>query len=198
MSILSMLAVGVLYTNAFIGRTTCPDAKISPYSFGLAEPLQASSTFSAKAYIASLVAEDEDAASDHDVEDDDEVERMLCTGPARSSFPIEHKAQADTARPPGITKNQWSSMKKQMKRRVSQEEAQAATGSTLKQCSKWYRQRPAPCEVPPELEIKEELGKNVTLPEWVGRKEAEQDWWEYGLAELENKFGMVRYEWNGR
>lgn len=132
---------------------------------------------------------DDNATSEHEVEDTPQIENL-------QEAPAFHP-HSKYARPPGMTKNQWSTAKKRSKRHNERAEAQVASGRTVKACSLKYRQHASPYAMSTTINVDDDLANNVTLPAWVGRQEVGQDWSEYGLLELQNEYGMALYNWNG-
>jgi hypothetical protein len=94
--------------------------------------------------------------------------------------------------PKRLTKNQKKNLKDRQARKVTRE----LNGSGPKECSQKYR----------ELAKKHPLGVESNAaydlphskPSWIGLREIEEDRVVYGLAELQQKFKLQLFEWDGK
>ncbi|KAJ3497894.1 hypothetical protein NLJ89_g10290 [Agrocybe chaxingu] len=156
------------------------------------EPLFAPPTFSTADSIRRQEEELVGYESNEEFEDLPENEPMICQSshqaePARSLLdPLQ--------RLPGLTKSQWNNMKNRHKRQ--NERATGGISGSVKKCGLKYRKPAAEAAIVSTIAMQSDF--TPTIPAWINRKEKKQDWSEYGVDELVDKFEMIDIDWNGR
>jgi hypothetical protein len=99
------------------------------------------------------------------------------------------------ARPPpkkSLTKNQKKNLKDRQARRAQRE----LSGGDLKECSKKHRGLAKRHPLGVDADVASDLPHSK--PAWVGLRELEDDWNIYGLEELQGRYGLRLFEWDGK
>jgi hypothetical protein len=102
----------------------------------------------------------------------------------------ESHAQPPTSK--RLTKNQKKNLKDRQVRRATRE----LGGDGPKACSKKYRASAKNRPLKSDIDVANDLPHSK--PAWIGLREMEQDRAVYGLAELQERFGLRYFEWDGK
>jgi hypothetical protein len=94
--------------------------------------------------------------------------------------------------PKKLTKNQ----KKNLKDRQARNATREVRGSGPKACSEKYRASAKNHPLRSDADLANDLPHSK--PAWIGLREVEEDRNVYGLAELQEKFGLRLFEWDGK
>lgn len=132
--------------------------------------------------------------------DDDDDLPELETGPSGENPATP--AQVPESPPPGcpapppspkkLTKNQ----KKNLRGRQVRSAARELRGSGPKACSLKYRASAKTRPLKSDVDLARDLPHSK--PAWVGLRKIEDDQNVYGLAELQDTYGLRLFEWDGR
>jgi hypothetical protein len=106
--------------------------------------------------------------------------------------PVSPPGHAPSLPPAKLTKNQ----KKNLKDRQARNSARELRGSGPKACSEKYRASAKKNTLTSDTDLANDLPHSN--PGWIGVREMEDDRYVYRLAELQEKFGLVLIEWDGK